>query len=430
MTTHRVNPIPGPDDIARRELPNGLVVLARENFNAQSVVLTGLTRTGAIFDTPQTLGLADFSTEALLYGTANRSFEAIHETLEGLGADLEISAGTSSTGFGGKALAEDLGVLLDVLQDALRYPTFPADHVERLRGEYITSLQMQQHDTRYRAGEAFRALAYPANHPYHYSSDGTLETIPTLSRDLLVDYHRRTFGPRGAIVVVVGAVPAEAALDAVEAALGGWTNPDQPPQPVIPPAPALTGVHQESVIVPGKTQSDLVLGVPGPSRADPEFHAARLVNNVLGLFGMMGRLGKTVREAQGLAYYSYSLVEGESGPGPWRVMAGVNPANVGRAVESILAEIERITREPVSAEDLADNKANFTGRLPLQLENNEGVASAILRMEHHALGLDYLRTYADTINALTADDLLAAAQKYFKPGAYALAVAGPETNGK
>jgi zinc protease len=265
--SNRVNPIPGPDDIARRELPNGLVVLARENFNAQSVVVTGLLRTGAIFDTPQTLGLADFGTEALLYGTANRSFEDIHETLEGLGADLEISAGVSSTGFGGKALAEDLGVLLDVLQDALRYPAFPADHVERLRGEYITSLQMQQHDTRYRAGEAFRALAYPTDHPYHYTPDGTLETIPALGRDLLVDYHRRTFGPRDAIVAVVGAVPAEAALDAVEAALGGWTNPDQPPRPTIPPAPPRAEVHQTSVAVPGKTQSDLVLGVPAPAAA-------------------------------------------------------------------------------------------------------------------------------------------------------------------
>ncbi len=106
-------------------------------------------------------------------------------------------------------------------------------------------------------------------------------------------------------------------------------------------------------------------------------------------------------------------------------MAGVNPANVARALDSIVAEIRRITTEPVSAEDLADNQAHFTGSLPLQLESNEGVAGAILRMEYFDLGLDYLRNYADLINRLTANDLLAAARRYLNPDAYALGVAGP-----
>jgi zinc protease len=179
------------------------------------------------------------------------------------------------------------------------------------------------------------------------------------------------------------------------------------------------------VPLPGKTQSDIVLGVPGPGRADPNFHAARLVNSILGQFGMYGRLGASVREAQGLAYYSYSSVEGEAGPGPWRVSAGVNPASVQQAIDSILAEITRITSEPVTPEELADNKSYFTGRLPIQLENNEGVAVSILRMERFGLGLDYLQRYADLIQALTAEDLLRAAQTYWRPGAYALAVSGP-----
>ncbi len=424
------NPIPGPDDIVRRELDNGIVVLARENFTAQSVVISGLLPAGAIFDTPEQLGRAAFTAEALLYGTENRDFAAIHEALEGIGAELGFNVGVHSCGFGGKSLAEDLPTLLDLLQDTLRHPVFPADHVERLRGEIMTGLQIREHDTRHRADRAFHELAYPPEHPYHYTSDGTLETIPAITRDMLADFHRQHYGPQGMIVVVVGAVKAEAAIDAVAAALGGWHKPDQPTPPELPALQPLTDIRRQDVIVPGKTQSDIVLGAPGPARKDPDFHAARLANSILGLFGMMGRLGKNVREEQGLAYYAYSLVDGGIGPGPWRVMAGVNPANVERAVESILAEIRRLTSEPVSEEDLADNKAYTTGRLPLQLESNEGVASAILRMERHQLGLDYLRRYPDIINALTADDLLAAARKYLKPDAYALAVAGPGSNGE
>ncbi len=427
MTTH--NPIPGSDDIARRVLDNGIVVLARENFAAQSVVVTGSLPAGAIFDAADPAGRASFAADALLYGTQRRGFEQIHEALEGIGADLDFYGGVHSVGFGGKSLAEDLPTLLDLLQDALRHPVYPAEHVERLRGQIITGLQIRQHDTRYRASRAFRELAYPANHPYHHSTDGTLETVPTLTRQMLVDFHARHYGPQGLIVAVVGAVDARAALDAVEGALGGWQNPDQPPLPDLPPVTPPDAIRRVDVAVPGKSQSDISLGVPGPSRQDPEFHAARLVNSIFGLFGMYGRLGKTVREEQGLAYYSYSVVEGEAGPGPWRVIAGVNPANVDRAVASIADEMRRLTTEPVSDEDLADNQANFTGQLPIQLENNEGVAGSLVRMERFNLGLDYLRNYADLINTLTRDDLLAAAQKYLNPDAYALAVAGPPDNG-
>ncbi|PJF33884.1 MAG: insulinase family protein, partial [Candidatus Thermofonsia Clade 1 bacterium] len=126
---------------------------------------------------------------------------------------------------------------------------------------------------------------------------------------------------------------------------------------------------------------DIVIGWIGPSRFAPDFQAANLANNILGVFGMMGRLGATVREAQGLAYYAYSTVRGGHGPTPWTAAAGVNPKNVQRAIASILNEIQRLTSELVSEEELADNKANFTGSLPLSLETNEGVAAAILNME-------------------------------------------------
>lgn len=423
------HPIPGPDDIARRELDNGIVVLARENFAAQSVVISGSFQAGALFDAPPQAGRAAFAAEALLYGTHTRDFAALHEALESIGADLDFDAGIHYASFGGKSLAEDLPTLLDLLQDTLRNPAFPPEHVERLRGEIMTGLQIRQHDTRYRAGRAFYELAYPADHPYHHPVNGSLETVPALTREMLADFHARHYGPKGMIVVVVGAVEAEAALDAVAAALGDWRQPDQPETPALPDLAPLDGIKRQDVPVPGKTQADIVLGAPGPSRLDPDFHAARLANSILGQFGMMGRLGRSVREQQGMAYYSYSTVDGGAGPGPWRVLAGVNPANVERALASILAEIKRLTTEPVSAEDLADNQSYFTGQLPLQLERNEGVASAILRMERYSLGLDYLRTYADLINALTVEDLLAAAQHYLRPDAYAVAIAGPEGNG-
>ncbi len=420
------NSLPGPDTITRTTLDNGITVLVYENHAAQSVVIAGSLRSGSIYEDRRRSGLAGITADALMRGTQHRDFDAIHETLENIGADLSVDAGVHRTGFNGKALAEDLPVLVDLLGDVLRHPSFPAEQVERLRGEIMVGLQYRQQDTRYRAGRTFRENLYPFEHPYHHSTSGTLETVPTLTIDEMQAFHHKHYGPDGMIVVVVGAVNTQDALDTVRKRLGDWHNADQPATPMLPEVAPVEEVRRASVTVKGKTQSDIVMGVPGPSRFAADYQAANLANSILGQFGMMGRIGKEVRERLGLAYYAYSRIEGGYGPNPWSVSAGVNPANVQLAIDSIVTEIRRLSSEPVSDEDISDNKSYFTGHLPLQLENNEGLAGTILSMESYNLGLDYLLKYRDVINNLTKDDLLAAAQHYWNPEAFVLAVAGPD----
>jgi zinc protease len=223
---------------------------------------------------------------------------------------------------------------------------------------------------------------------------------------------------------MVGAVETAAALAQIETAFGDWQSPTHERDP-LPDAPRIAEVRERFVPIPGKTQSDIVLGYPGPARTSPDYVEAVACNSILGIFGLMGRLGEKVREEQGLAYYSYSRVDGGAGPGPWSVIAGVNPNNVEWAVASIRAEVRRICEEPVSAEELADNKAFITGSLPLRLETNEGVARYILDMERYGLGLDYLQRYNALINAVAIEQVQAVAQRWLDPDAYALAVAGP-----
>jgi zinc protease len=144
------------------------------------------------------------------------------------------------------------------------------------------------------------------------------------------------------------------------------------------------------------------------------------------MFGMYGRLGDSVRQAEGLAYYSYSQLVGGLGPGPWKVMAGVDPSKVNRAIELILNEINRIVTEPVSQEELSDNKSFFKGQLVLSLETNDGVATTLQSIELYQLGLDYLHRYEGMIDALTPEAIQSAVARYLHPDNYALAVAGPE----
>jgi len=150
-----------------------------------------------------------------------------------------------------------------------------------------------------------------------------------------------------------------------------------------------------------------------------------LGNSVFGQFGMMGRIGDAVREKAGLAYYAYSSMSAGMGPGPWVVNAGVNPDDIEKATELIRAEIKRFVTERVEDDELADSKANFVGRLPLALESNEGVAGAILNLERYNLGMDYYLRYAERIDAVTSEDVLAAASTYLHPDKLAVAIAGP-----
>jgi len=416
--------IPGPETITRRELPNGIVVLVRENHASPAVVVRGYLHVGARDERPEQAGLSAFAADALLRGTENRSFEQIYEALESVGASISISGATHTTGFGTKSLAEDLPLALDILADALRHPTFPSGEVEKLRGEILTDLKERAHDTRSMASLTFYELAYPPDHPYSRSIDGYTETVGGIGRDDLAAFYAGGYGPQGMTVAVVGAVETVNALAQIEAAFGDWQGSAYERAP-LPEAPRIAEVHRRAVPIPGKTQSDVVLGYPGPARTSPDFLEAVVCNSILGIFGLMGRLGEKVREEQGLAYYSYSRVDGGAGPGPWRVIAGVNPANVEQAVASIRAEVRRICEELVDAEELADNKAFITGSLPLRLETNEGVARTILDMERYELGLDYLQRYNALINAITAAQVRAVAQRWLDPDAYALAVAGP-----
>jgi zinc protease len=228
------------------------------------------------------------------------------------------------------------------------------------------------------------------------------------------------------VIAIVGAVAVEDALNEVRVALGGWTAPDAEPNRDVPSQVHLAETRRQTVVIEGKTQSDIVIGWPALARNDPDWMAANLANTILGVFGMMGRLGDRVREEMGLAYYAYSRLDAGIGAGPWTALAGVNPANVELATEGILGEVRRLRDEPVPAGELADTQAFLTGSMPLRLETNEGVAASILNMERNGLGLDYLQRYAGLVNAVTAEDIQRVAQKYLDPDVYALAVAGPE----
>ncbi|MCP4359946.1 MAG: insulinase family protein [Chloroflexi bacterium] len=415
---------PNSTNIQRQLLPNGVTVLVYENFASQSVVVEGVVRAGSLADRKETAGLARLTSSTLMRGTQQRRFDQIYEALESVGAHLHFSSGYHTAGFSAQGLVEDMDLLLDMAADVLRQPTFFEEQVNKVRSQILTILQMRANDTGQRANLAFHELLY-GEHPYGRSRGGYSETVATLTRPHLADFHSRYYGPQGMIITVVGAVKAQTAVDKVAALFGDWHNEGQEALTTVPDKPRPEKRLQTHVAMPDKHQVDIRLGLPGPRRSAPDYLDASLMNTILGVFGMMGRIGQNVREEQGLAYVAYSQLQGGLGPLPWTAVAGVAPDVVDKAIQSILDEIVRIQDELVTAAELADSQAYRTGSMPMALETNNGLADIITDMELLELGLDYLLEYPAAVRAITPERIQTAAQKYLSTKQIGVAVAGP-----
>ena len=416
--------LPGSEDIFRAKLPNGITVLARSNFNSPSVSVNGYLPVGAIFENNEKLGLADFVSTSLMRGTQTRTFDKIYNELESVGASIGFDSGVHNTSFGGRSLVEDLPLLLSLLSESLRTPTFPVNEIEKLRAQLLTGLAIRAQDTSDMAALIFNQKLF-AKHPYGRPGDGFVETIQSITREDLEKFHRLHFGPQGVVVSIVGAVEPKKAVEEVSRVLGDWLVEGREKEPAIPPVKPIEETVKQHHAIVGKSQSDLVIGVVGPRRKDPEYMAASLGNSVLGQFGMMGRIGDVVREKSGLAYYAYSSLSAGIGPGSWEVNAGVNPKNLQKAIGLIEKELRRFVKRGVTKDELADSQANYVGRLPLSMESNSGVSGALINIERYDLGLDYYQRYEGLVQAVTREEALETARKYIDPDRLVIATAGP-----
>jgi len=424
MNNHNLwDHLPGEDTIKRIVLPNGIIVLTKSDFNSPSVVISGYLNSGSIHDPDEKLGLSLFTSYALMRGSVFHRYRRIYNELESVGATLGISSSIQTTSFGGKSLVEDLPLLLKILSEVARWPIFPPIQLKILLSQIITGLQIREQDTGERASLKFDEILFP-NHPYGRSEEGSIETLRRIKRSDLVKFHQQFYGPSGMVITIVGAIEHEKAVDLVYQALGDWENPIWVQPPTIPEVPNRNFSYREHISIPGKFQTDIILGSYGPQRTSKEFLIASLGNNILGQFGMMGRIGEAVREKSGLAYYASTALNAWQSAGSWEITAGVNPTNIEKTIEIIQNEVSRFVSESVSDQELADSKSNLIGLIPLSIESNAGVANAIIRMERYKLGLNYLREYPDIISNITKEQILQISHKYLDPTKLVIISAG------
>jgi zinc protease len=409
----------------RAQLPNGAVVLAQQTTLAPAVTIDCAFDAGSLYDPPDLPGVAHLVGRVLDRGTFGRSADVIAGELDDRGVALRITTTRHRLTVSCTCLAEDFPEVLAIVLDIARRPSFPDPEVENRRAETVTALRQDEDNPAVRAVDAVAALIYGADHPYGRKAKGTLAALERITREHLTAFHWRRVRPSALTLAIVGDVEPEAAVALAAAGLESWTAAASEHVPVPLPA-GRSGRRLVHVEMPGKAQADVAYGFNTIRRLDPRYYAYWIMNNVLGQFGLGGRLADNIRERQGMAYYVYSTLDASLGEGPLLVRAGVDPVNVDRAIEAIDLEMRALAAAGPTPAEVSETREYLVGSIPRLLETNHGIASFLQTAEQYGLGLDYDRRLPGLIRAVTFDEIAAAAQEVLDPDAAAIAVAGPQ----
>jgi zinc protease len=408
----------------RAKLENGAVFLGKHTRTTPAVAISLAMRAGSICDPADAVGATWLLSRVIDRGTATRSALEIAEELDNRGISLTISVTRHILAIVCTSLAEDFEPVFSLLGEMLMHPSLPEDEIATRKGEVVTAIRQDEDNPAVRATESLMALLYPGGHPYGRPTKGAIEAVEGLTRERLLRLHADRFAPSELTAVIVGDVEVDRARDLAERAFGGWRKPPPASIPLIQPAPATS---RRRLVIPmmNKAQTDIAYGFTTIRRADPAYEALRLMNNVLGQYAIGGRLGDSIRERQGMAYYVSSAADPNVIDGPLLIRAGIGPANVDRAVASIDEELTRLVEDGVTAKELDDSRQYLIGSMPRALETNAAIATFLQNAEFFGLGTDYDLRTPELLRAVTLDDVNEVARRVIDPARAALVIAGP-----
>ncbi len=409
-------------EVERLTLPNGMQLFLLEDHELPLIYVSALIRTGSVYEPADKVGLAEITgTVMRTGGTTSKTGDEIDEQLEQIAASVETSIGQSSGRAYMSVLKEDVDTGLAVLADVLMNPAFRQDKIDLARIAERTSIARRNDNPSGIAGREYAKLIYGPDSVYaRYPEYATIDSI---TRDDLVAFHRKYYYPNNVMLAVWGDFETRQMVAKITAAFQDW----QRAEVELPPVPPVKYEFQSTVNAARKddmNQSVIRLGHIGGLRSDPDYFALMVMNEILG-GSFTSRLFKNVRSRQGLAY----SVGGAYGsdydhPGMFSLSCQTKLGSTVHAIEAIIEEVRKMTREEVTDEELALAKDGFLNSFVFNFESRGQIVTRLMTYAYYGYPADFLQKTKENVEKVSKADVLRVAKEHLHPDKVQILVVG------
>ncbi|MBS0269969.1 MAG: insulinase family protein [Proteobacteria bacterium] len=407
-------------NILKIKTPGGIEAWLVEEHSVPLISLRYAFDGGNTQDPPGKEGLSNFLTAMMDEGAGDIKSQEYQERMEDIAMRMSYDDSKDSLYGSFETLSANRDKAVDLLKLSVQKPRFDTDAVERIRQQLIANLIYADKDPEKVAMREWYAQAFPG-HPYSRPSNGTVETVSKITREDLLEYHKRTFARDNLKVVAVGDITPEQLgklIDDVFGALPEKAN----LFPVAQTEPAKGG--SQKIVEMGVPQSVAVFGLGAMPRKDPDFITAFVVNHILGGGGFSAKLMEEVREKRGLAYSVYTYVQPYQQTSILVGSVATKNAAMGESLDIIRNELKKMAENGPSKEDLEAAKAYLTGSYALRFDTNSKIASQLLGLMQEGFGPDYVENRNKLINAVTVEDAKRVAARLLKPNDLVVTIVG------
>jgi zinc protease len=402
------------------KLPNGLTVMLAEDARFPLVTARLVFLAGNKRDPENVPGLAASVASMLMQGTSKLTYKQLAEDLDNLGGTLTAATGADSLTVESSVLAENADRMLALMSDVSRNAVFPTNELDLYKQNRKQQLNVQHAQPAYRANEEYRKVLF-GDTPYAHVGP-TAEAIDKVDREALQAFRDAYLVPNNAYLILVGKLPARAALlKTITAEFGSWEQKKVPAyMPSKPPA-----AKRDLVLIdrPGSVQADMRLGRIGATYNDPDYFP-EFVGSIVEGGGPNSRLFLDIREKRGFAYDVHTELGALADAANLSVVTQVRNDVVADALQGILDHMDRMAKEPVERQELSDAKSYANGIFLLGMEPQRGLADRLVQIKVMNLPKNYLETYTTKINSVEPDQIESAAKKYMATSNDTIVVVG------
>ena len=405
-------------DIAVSTLSNGIQIITEPMPSVRSVAAGIWLSTGSRVEKPSENGISHFIEHMLLKGPYARSAEDIARQVDSIGGHLDAFTGRELVGFNTKVLDQHLPQALDILSDMLLNPRFDDSDIEKEKSVILEELKMETDSPESLVHELFVSHFW-RRHPLGRPIIGTRRTITGFEREVLVGHHARFYTPANITITAAGNLNHGDLVELAERCFGRLPGGGGKPRHKPPtPSPSFLFRNKRSL-----NQVHVCLGVPCHGITDPRRFATFTLNVILG-GGMSSRLFQNIRERQGLAYSIFSELNLYSDSGCLAVNAGTSQETARQVLDAIVQEFRLLREEEVPADELRRAKDHMKGSLLLSLESTSSRMGNLARQWLNFGRFFSLDELADSIEAVTGDQVRQIAREYLRPDQIALTLLG------